>query len=337
MTEEHAGSLGVKIDFNKKRWFQNAVLTRFQSIGLAILELSFPDDPKRTWKCEFDIVKVCAAPMVIGHAFLRKANVFTRWRHHLTKAALRVTRSLGGLIKKVWRVMLMNPSRRMLRCDVDGLSTLADPDSGSDVDLVSMDYAKMRMWDITDLPADEGFVILANGDLTRVLGYVDAYITIQGKSAQKRFYVLEGLACSVLLGVDTIEEFQVFELRGVFEDVVDPGANEAFHGIQWVDRYDLEKEVDQLLAADPSQRTSPKGKNKRKKKYYRGLLRTLRHRLENQDAREARYDDEAQRNMNTLSGNALIAADQENQKRREKYEKERNKIKSEIDRVEQLT
>lgn len=272
MTKEHAGSLGVDVDSSKQRWFQNAVLTRFQSIGFAVLDLSFPDDPKRTWRCEFDIVTECAAPMVIGHAFLSQANVFTRWRRHLTKAALRVTRSLGGMIRKFWRLMLMEPSRRMLRCDVDGLSTLADADSGSDVDLVSLDYAERRMWDITHLPPDEGFVVLANGDLTRVLGYVDTVITIQGKSAQKRCYVLEGLACSVILGVDTIEEFQVFELRGVFEDVADPGANEAFRGIQWVNRYgDLEKEVDQLIAADASQSAPPKDRKKRNKKYYRGM------------------------------------------------------------------
>lgn len=70
-------------------------------------------------------------------------------------------------------------------------------------------------------------------------------------------------------GDDTVEEFQVFELNDVFEDMVDPGTNEAFRGLQWVDRSgDLEKKVDQVIAADSSQRVPPK--DKRRKKFYQG-------------------------------------------------------------------
>ncbi|KAK7992319.1 hypothetical protein PG988_001113 [Apiospora saccharicola] len=155
--------------------------------------------------------------MVVGHAFLSEADVFTTGRHHLTKAALRITRSLGGLVKTAWRLMVMEPSRRMWKCDVDGLSVLADADSGSDMDLASLDYAEER------------------------------------------------LACSVVRGDDTIEEFQVFELNDVFEDMVDPGTNEAFRGLQWADRSgDLEKKVDQVIAADSSQRVPPKVKKRNK-------------------------------------------------------------------------
>lgn len=103
--------------------------------------------------------------MVVGHAFLSEAEVFTTGRHYLTKAALRITRSWGGLVKTVWRLMVMEPSRRMLKCDVDGLPALADVDSGSGMDLVSLDYAEERMWVITNMPPDEGS---ANFDLRQV-------------------------------------------------------------------------------------------------------------------------------------------------------------------------
>ena len=259
MTEEYARSLGVDIDRDpKKRYiFENAVGTPFQSIGHVILDLALPGD-SIIWKCGFAVVKRCAASIVLGKDFLKKAEVFTTYSHHLRKMALGLTRTLGGQLKKTWRLMLMESSRQQMRCSVDGQSTLAVADSGADINLVSLAYAQMRGWDITRLPLDEGFVILANGDARKVFGYVDMDLKIQGKSKSERFYVLDGLESSVILGDDTIDEFKVFGLDDVFVDMSDFDVNEAFCLIQWVERYDeMEREVDELLNGHQGHSQSP--------------------------------------------------------------------------------
>ncbi|KAK6850926.1 hypothetical protein PG987_000560 [Apiospora arundinis] len=144
--------------------------------------------------------------------------------------------------------MLMDSSHRRLSCHVGNLPALAIADSGADIDLVSLQYAQDRMWDITPLPSDEGFVLLANEGLVKLAGYVDTDLTVQGKSMNRRFYVLDNLWSNVVLGDETIEEFQIFGDDKAFLDVGDYEANTPFCAVQCIEKLsELEKDVDEIL------------------------------------------------------------------------------------------
>lgn len=251
MTAEMASSLGVAIDRDpaKRHRFKNAAKCSFQALGTASLDLSFDGSSGKTWRCEFAIVEKCAAPITLGKAFLDAAEIFTRFRHRLVKAALNVRGKVGEGLKKAWRLMLMDSPRQKIACHLDGELALATADSGSDIDLVSGLYAQSHGWQVTPLPDDEGYVILANEDIVKVAGYVDADLSLPGKSIRRRFYVLDGLASEVILGDETLEEMQVFcEHAGLFEDVSEDGIVDNFFMIQWVERFDsVEKRVDDIL------------------------------------------------------------------------------------------
>ncbi|KAI1198777.1 hypothetical protein F5X97DRAFT_323046 [Nemania serpens] len=86
----------------------------------------------------------------------------------------------------------------------------ADADTGSDIDLVSLKYARSRKWYITPLPHDEGFVILADEEIVKLAGYVDADLSFLGEPVMKRFNVLEGLTSDVVLGDETLGALEAF-------------------------------------------------------------------------------------------------------------------------------
>ncbi|KAK9781946.1 putative Peptidase A2 domain-containing protein [Seiridium cardinale] len=134
---------------NKASATRTPLLGKWESSGIASLRLSFPDDPGKTWDCDFAIVEKCAAPMTLGKAFLDATEVFTRFSHRLTKGALHMKRTIVGGFKKIRKLMLMKNARQKLGCQIDGDLVFAIADSGSDIDLVSREYAQFRGWDIT--------------------------------------------------------------------------------------------------------------------------------------------------------------------------------------------
>ncbi|KAK6854708.1 hypothetical protein PG990_008172 [Apiospora arundinis] len=345
MTREHAKSLGLDIDETPEPYqFRNAVGTSFESVGVTELDLSFPWDLSRAWKCTFVILEKCSEPMVIGKAFLDKFEVFTKLRHRLTKATIKLTKNLNGEWKRSWRLMRMDSANQKMSCFVDGQPALAIADSGADIDLVSLDYARMRKWRITPLSPDEEYITLANCDELKLTGYVETNMTIQDTYTTKRFYVLDGLNSDVLLGIGTIEDFHVFELKDVFVDIDGHGVNEGFLGIHWSPRYHpAEKAVDDLLGGQVGlQQREPTSIGRKMRNHLLFFSKTskpspedfeaaLKRRLNYLDMINLGHEDPDGHQQGKLSGNALLVAERDKQKRRQEYEQLRIKIISEIE------
>ncbi|KAI1160101.1 hypothetical protein F5B18DRAFT_540887 [Nemania serpens] len=247
MTEQLAQSMGAYIKRSAAHTcvFTNAVGVQSRSVGETSLQVSFPDDPLKSWQCTFAVVQNCPEGLVFGDHFLRiVTETVTKFRHRLTKA-------VSGLARRTWRLMHMQRPRQKLGCLVDSELVFANADTGSDVDLVSLEYARFRGWDITCLPVDEGFVILSDGTIAKVLGYVDADLRVGGiATGERRFYVLDGLVADIILGDATLDELDVFNVHvRSFVDLEEVDGIEDFYMIEWVERLNkLETEVDRLLA-----------------------------------------------------------------------------------------
>jgi hypothetical protein len=234
MNESLAKKLGIAIhtEESKQRTFMEACGRPFQSLGEAIVSVSFPGECVNALDCRFSVVKTCTAPLIMGDSFLRATETLTKYRHRLERI---VTSSM----KKYWRLCYAGVPRRRLSCFVDFKSVQANADTGSDVDLVSRAYAFQRGWKVKKLRRGKGFVQLANKTIVKVSGYVKLRLSIDKSSKPKRkiFYVLDGLVCDVLLGDATLEEFDVFnQYESSFVDVVhDPEAQDC-HNINWVEK-----------------------------------------------------------------------------------------------------
>jgi hypothetical protein len=181
MSENHAISIGALIDRSpeNQHTFVNAIGKAFRSIGETTMEVSFLEDPsKKIWQT-FAVVKNCAAALVMGDTFLRMTETLTKFRYRLKRVA--------RMAKQCWRLCYMNVSYRQLSCSIDGQSVFANADTGSEIDLASLDYASRRGWNIENFGPDGGYVELADGSIVKLAGYVDAFLDVGGKSSGKRF------------------------------------------------------------------------------------------------------------------------------------------------------
>ena len=204
ISQDYARSIGVPVDRTKmqRNAFANAVGKKFNSLGEAILKFSFPDEPSKTYEETFAVVQRCAAPLVLGKSFLLATEIFSRFRHRLKKTVTSVSQP--------WRMMYAGSSGLRFSCTIDAEPVLANVDNGSEKDFVSLQYARSYQWKIARLPRHVGFVELADGTTTKVAGYVDAPLVIEGKTYLRRWYILHALVCDVLIGDETIEETDLF-------------------------------------------------------------------------------------------------------------------------------
>lgn len=239
MTEEQAEKIGAKIDVTKRDTFTNACGRTFQSVGEAFASVAFPGEPSKVWRmCRFAVVKKCATPLIMGDDFLRMTETLTKFRHRLQKVV--------GRAKKLWRVCYLDAPRRMLNCLVGGQQVMASADTGSDVDLVSLDYARKRKWQIQTLPESTGYVLLADKTVKKVEGYVDRPLQIGLASFPTRFYVLKGLMCNTLLGDPTLDRLDAFNRYAshFVETEFGDGSN-ICHNITW--RETVDRRLEEIL------------------------------------------------------------------------------------------
>lgn len=255
IAEDFALSIGAVIEPGRsKHTFVNAKNHSFQSVGTTKLVVSLPEggssNPSvRKWTCSFDVVKQLPAPLVLGNKFLKMTEALTSLAHRLVRKSMSVYghHSLGP--RKFWRFMHMEMPRQKLGCFLDAEQAFAAVDSGSDIDVVSLDYVNQREWQIHPLSEDECYVMLANNELVKLAGHVETTLGIQGGCMSKKLYVLDGLMCDVVLGDPTIEMLDLFNN---FKDSlidVDGVEDTAFHMIQWVEKMEqISLEVEQILA-----------------------------------------------------------------------------------------
>ncbi|KAH8588324.1 hypothetical protein B0O99DRAFT_639521 [Bisporella sp. PMI_857] len=239
MSEEYAVSIGAIIDRSprKQHTFVNAVGKSFRSLGETTMEVSFPDDSSRI-RQTFAVVKNCAAALVIGDPFLRMTETLTKFRYRLKKAI--------HTVKQCWRLCYMDVPYRQISCSIDGHSVFANADTGSEIDLVSLEYANRRGWHIEKFGPDDGYVELADGSIVKLAGCIEARLNIGGKSSRKTFHILDRLQCDALLGDETLYSLDVFnqhESLFVDRDFVDRRAE--FHAIKWKER--VNDHVNQIL------------------------------------------------------------------------------------------
>jgi hypothetical protein len=356
MSREYARRIGAALDRRqeKRRVYTNACGNVFSSIGEVVADVAFPDEPSKIWRnCRFSVVENCAAAVIMGDAFLRSTETLTRFRHRLKRLA---TSSL----KNLWRLCYMDVPRRLLSCSVDGRVASAAADTGSDIDLVSYDYARRRQWFIYELPKDTGYVVLADRSVKKVTGYVEVLLGISGAIYSKTFFVLEGLISDVLLGDSTLDEIDAFNrYKDYFVETMPGDAGGICHNINWQDTIDqrleeiLRENFPRQTAADLGQRRfnriglrlAPSTNNIRGKQAFPRGRCTIRTGLMRQAWNEAfararrRLDDrevtargQAARAMQQLDGADLREAERRDRQRREQHRQKTDRVKQEWDR-----
>ncbi|KAI7786549.1 hypothetical protein LA080_003278 [Diaporthe eres] len=354
--EDYALDIGAVIERPpSKHHFANAKNQPFESAGTTKLTISIPEalsktSPRREWVCSFAVVKHLAAPLVLGSQFLRKTEALISLTHLMVRKTISVMSNKADRLKKVWRFMHMNLPTQKLGCSLDAEPAFAALDSGSDIDVVSLTYAKLRKWQIEPLPEDEGFVLLANNELVKLAGYVETTLGIRGGCITRRLYVLDGLVCDVVLGDPTIETLDIFnKFQSSLVDTTAAEDMDPFHMIQWVEEIDqIEHELEELLAERPSAGSSGTAKTgwrsfirkaalrKGKSPEGEGIANRLSNMLEDVEVRSANWRRAAEAQLLQLTGDEHTRKKEEFDKRKKQNDELRGKIRQNINARLQL-
>ncbi|KAK8017529.1 hypothetical protein PG993_013855 [Apiospora rasikravindrae] len=96
---------------------------------------------KKEW---FYVFKECPVPIILGMPFLESEAIFTR-NQHLLEACPKAYSDIDSLL---W----IGSPRNQIRCSLNGRQEVATADTGSDINLMSLEYAKKNGHWIDDRP-----------------------------------------------------------------------------------------------------------------------------------------------------------------------------------------
>ncbi|KAJ4335421.1 hypothetical protein N0V95_008900 [Ascochyta clinopodiicola] len=163
-----------------------------------------------TWASKFYILASAAEKVILGASFLEQTKIMLQHKSWLVE----VPRPAF----KAFSVCSVGFSRKHLLCDINHEAVFALPDSGSEVDLVSVAFAANCGLDIH--PCEEA-IQLADGSITISHGFFRTTVSIgtdfdlQGAPRSKLvavpdFLILEELVHDVIIGDQTLKELRVF-------------------------------------------------------------------------------------------------------------------------------
>lgn len=164
--------------------------------------------------CMFYVLQTLATEVIMGMAFLEETKTLTEHRNRLVERTVAMPQTL--------RVNSFGRPRKQLSCRLYEHLVCANVDSGSDLDLINPAFARSRALHI--IPGEEE-IMFADGSLAYTSGSVVAQFSIvqvdsndargiitRSEIVSLEFFVLEDLSADVLIGHDTIRDFDVFNM-----------------------------------------------------------------------------------------------------------------------------
>ena len=133
-TSEFATKLGVRISMDECVFDLPIKGRELQSVGTAMIECRFPFEPFMTQVVKFFVFDKFLRNVVLGRGFLRATQTLDIYQERLLEldampAATAVVRSMG-------------PGIEYVQCWLDGTPLWSLPDTGSEINLISSDYAE---------------------------------------------------------------------------------------------------------------------------------------------------------------------------------------------------
>jgi hypothetical protein len=222
--------LDVQTDHLTTHSFVNAVGKRMKMAGHVTVDCRFSDEPHNPVSMKFWILEKIVVPLIVGRRFLEETSCLTRFRHRLRR--MNVSRNLSP------RVLHMEVPRLRLQCQVGDQLILTNPDTGSDLDLMSASYFQQSNFRLQKWEHPFQSVEFADGSTARLSGFVRVPFAM-GSGGQpthlRDFHVLEGLTTDILLGNGTLEDFDAFNAyKDDFFDLDEFDVRCDLHYIRWV-------------------------------------------------------------------------------------------------------
>lgn len=194
----------------------------------------------RKRKVWFYVLEKCPVPIIVGMPFLESEAIFTKNKHLLES----FPKHYSDFNSLLW----IGSPRNQIRCSLGGQRAVATADTGSDLNLMSLEYAKSRGYWIDDRPEMRRRLQFGDDSIAETMGqvYVDNFIldwrspatTLENtgdnsafdeKSQQDDkddtdivyvwnqviFHLLPDLPCDIILGRPFLEGTDAFSQQGI--------------------------------------------------------------------------------------------------------------------------
>ncbi|KAI1111684.1 hypothetical protein F5Y14DRAFT_443098 [Nemania sp. NC0429] len=207
--------LTIVTDASETASFTLANGKMIQAIGQVVVRFSFAKTPPSTTSTMtymFYVFSRLAVPLIIGMAVLEQTETFSKHRDRLVEE---IVPSIQAL-----RVGSIGKPKRQLACQVNHHIGYATADTGSDLDLISLEFAISKDFEI--MPAFEQ-VEFADGSYGITCGVIEAKFTtgtpdpitgllqpLNSVTIERDFYILDNLTSAIVVGIDTLEELDIF-------------------------------------------------------------------------------------------------------------------------------
>ncbi|KPM44906.1 hypothetical protein AK830_g1642 [Neonectria ditissima] len=213
---ELVNSLGLKIvqANDEPRQFSVANGKIVRSVGQVSTRCGFATGTPSAadLECTLHVFHTLAVPLIMGIEFLQQTETFSKYTDRLVEQLVPAMQTL--------RVNSVGRPKRSLICRLDTYVGCATVDTGSDLDLVSSVFAKSRAFKID--PASEQ-VEFADCSVGHTTGVVNSSFVVgnvnslgfhpRGKAIDLDLFVLDNLNADILVGQDTIETLDIFNLH----------------------------------------------------------------------------------------------------------------------------
>jgi hypothetical protein len=208
MSHDYAKRNHFKIDSSTAGKLLTAAGSLVKTLGTVTRPVRFAKESE-TYTQKFHVLPKCVHDIILGSPFLRMTQTFT----DITKLRQRVVKKLRGLSSS-HRVCFTGSSQEMLAGWANGQSVLALPDTGSDICLMSLQYAQKRGYHIDTDPRHRELLQLVDGSKAETFGRVEGFewkfnrSDIQVHSPE--IYVLENLPTDLLLSYGFLDDSEAF-------------------------------------------------------------------------------------------------------------------------------
>jgi len=169
-------------------------------------------------KCTFWVFQNLVSDLIMGMAFLDATETLNKNRHRLKKHKFR---SSGPM-----QIRGINNPRRRVHCTAFHKPVLANADTGSDMNLVSLAWVRARQLALTKVDGGDSPVQFADGQVGYLTGKVEIpFIIWDGKFKRMlpTFYVLDRLTYPLLIRRDLLDQTLAFRLYRTALTIEDEG------------------------------------------------------------------------------------------------------------------
>ena len=176
------------------------------ALGRIVVNCTFAKDCTVELRCVFYVFQNLISALIMGMPFLDETETLIKYQHRFQPRIIPSFRPI--------QLSSLNSPRKRLYCLVDSQPRLANADTGSEIDVMSLDYALKRGFTITAIGSYSSTVQFADGSTSELVGKVSVLIVLgtpEGPRVTTTFYVLDGLTCDILFGEDFLDKTTAFE------------------------------------------------------------------------------------------------------------------------------